>query len=65
VVVDEAVRGQGVGAALTEEALRLAEAEGARTVDLTSRPDRVAANRLYEHLGFKRRGTSVFRYELS
>jgi ribosomal protein S18 acetylase RimI-like enzyme len=65
VVVDEAVRGQGVGAALTEEALRLAEAEGARTVDLTSRPDRVAANRLYERLGFKRRGTSVFRYELS
>lgn len=65
VVVDEAVRGQGVGAALTEEALRLANTEGARTVDLTSRPEREAANRLYERLGFKRRGTSVFRYELS
>jgi ribosomal protein S18 acetylase RimI-like enzyme len=57
--------GQGAGKALTEEALRLAHAAGARTVDLTSRPDREAANRLYERLGFKRRGTTVFRYDLS
>jgi ribosomal protein S18 acetylase RimI-like enzyme len=64
VVVDEAARGQGVGAALTEEALRLARAAGVRTVDLTSRPEREAANRLYERLGFKRRSTAVYRYEL-
>lgn len=38
VVVDEAARGYGVGAALTEEAVRLADAAGARTVDLTSAP---------------------------
>ncbi|MCX4850180.1 GNAT family N-acetyltransferase [Streptomyces sp. NBC_00893] len=62
VVVDEAARGHGVGAALTEEALRLAEAAGARTVDLTSRPSRQAANRLYEHLGFQARESTVHRF---
>ncbi|MCX4734256.1 GNAT family N-acetyltransferase [Streptomyces sp. NBC_01363] len=62
VVVDEAARGHGVGAALTEEALRLAEAAGVRTVDLTSRPSRQAANRLYERLGFKARDSKVYRF---
>jgi ribosomal protein S18 acetylase RimI-like enzyme len=61
VVVDKAARGQGVGAALTQEAVRLARAEGARTVDLTSRPSRHAANRLYERLGFRVRDTKVYR----
>ena len=65
VVVDEAARGRGLGQALTEEALRLAREMGARTVDLTSRPERDAANRLYERLGFKRRSTTVYRYEFS
>ena len=61
VVVDEAARGQGVGAALTQEAVRLAWAAGARTVDLTSRPSRAAANRLYERLGFELRDSKVYR----
>jgi ribosomal protein S18 acetylase RimI-like enzyme len=65
VVVDEAARGHGAGEALTQEALRLARAAGARTVDLTSRPEREAANRLYERLGFERRSTSVYRFKLS
>jgi ribosomal protein S18 acetylase RimI-like enzyme len=64
VVVDEATRGSGVGTALTEQALRLAREAGARTVDLTSRPEREAANRLYQRLGFTRRSTSVYRYEV-
>ncbi|MGW1723359.1 GNAT family N-acetyltransferase [Streptomyces sp. NPDC002306] len=62
VVVDDAARGHGVGAALTSEALRLAEASGARTVDLTSRPSRRSANRLYERLGFKARDSQVYRF---
>jgi len=62
VVVDSAARGRGVGAALTREAVRLAEADGARTVDLTSRPSREAANRLYERLGFQLRDSKVYRY---
>jgi ribosomal protein S18 acetylase RimI-like enzyme len=64
VVVDEAARGYGVGAALTEEALRLADAARVRTVDLTSRPSRQAANRLYQRLGFQVRDSRVFRYAL-
>ncbi|WP_255950547.1 GNAT family N-acetyltransferase [Streptomyces odontomachi] len=62
VVVDEAARGHGVGGALTEEALRLAAEAGARTVDLTSRPSRPAANRLYERLGFEARDSRVYRF---
>ena len=63
VVVDQAARGRGVGAELTNAAIRLANQHGARTVDLTSRPDREAANRLYQRLGFVRRETNVYRFE--
>jgi ribosomal protein S18 acetylase RimI-like enzyme len=63
VVVDERARRQGVGEALTREALRRASERGARTVDLTSRPQREAANRMYGRLGFRRRDTQVFRLE--
>jgi len=62
VVVDESARGAGVGEALTLAAVRRAEAEGARSVDLTSRPSREAANRLYLRLGFEARATNVYRY---
>jgi ribosomal protein S18 acetylase RimI-like enzyme len=62
VVVDEKFRGRGVGEELTRTALRLAEAAGARTVDLTSRPSRAAAGRLYERAGFKQRDTRLYRY---
>jgi ribosomal protein S18 acetylase RimI-like enzyme len=62
VVVDHEARGRGVGALLTQAALDLAAAHGARTVDLTSRPGREAANRLYARLGFEQRQTNVYRY---
>ncbi|MBY8341613.1 GNAT family N-acetyltransferase [Streptomyces spinosirectus] len=61
VVVDEAARGHGVAGLLIEDALRIAREAGARTVDLTSRPDRAAANRLYERLGFAVRESTVYR----
>jgi len=64
VVTDEAGRGKGVASAMTRAALEHARSAGARTVDLTSRPSREAANRLYQHLGFKQRETNVYRYEL-
>ncbi|MFJ5035677.1 GNAT family N-acetyltransferase [Streptomyces sp. NPDC088560] len=64
VVVDSTARGQGVAALLTQEALRLAREAGARTVDLTSRPDRAAANRLYERLGFQPRQSTVHRFAI-
>jgi ribosomal protein S18 acetylase RimI-like enzyme len=64
VVVDESARGSGVGAALNEAALDRARALGAKTVDLTSRPTREAANRLYQRLGFEARETNVYRFDL-
>jgi ribosomal protein S18 acetylase RimI-like enzyme len=62
VVVDESARGQGVGGVLTQAALQLAREAGARTVDLTTRPSRQAAGRLYEREGFQQRDTRVYRY---
>ncbi|WP_406412791.1 GNAT family N-acetyltransferase [Streptomyces sp. NBC_01614] len=64
VVVDGAARGHGVAGLLMREAVRLARESGARTVDLTSRPDRASANRLYERLGFAARDSTVYRMQL-
>jgi ribosomal protein S18 acetylase RimI-like enzyme len=64
VVVDEAARGQGAGEALSLAAVGLAQDAGARTVDLTSRPSRAAAGRLYERIGFQQRDSRVYRYAL-
>ena len=65
VVVDEAARRKGVGTSLNEYALDIAKQAGARTVDLTSRETREAANRMYLNLGFNKRNTNVYRYEMS
>lgn len=62
VVVDTDWRGRGVAEILCRDALNRASAAGARTVDLTSRPSRDAANRLYGRLGFVRRETNVYRW---
>jgi ribosomal protein S18 acetylase RimI-like enzyme len=63
VVVDGDARGQGVGEALNRYAIDVAAERGARSVDLTSRPSREAANRLYQRLGFEPRDTNVYRYQ--
>jgi ribosomal protein S18 acetylase RimI-like enzyme len=62
VVVDEAARGKGVGEKLNKAAIKATFDSGARTLDLTSRPSREAANRLYQKLGFKERETNVYRF---
>jgi ribosomal protein S18 acetylase RimI-like enzyme len=64
VVVDADARGSGVAAALVQAALERSAELGARTVDLTSRPDRAAANRLYLRMGFETRQTNVYRRTL-
>ncbi len=61
VVVDGDARGQGAGQKLVEAAIDLAKKRGAKTVDLTSRPSREAANRLYKRCGFDLRETNVYR----
>jgi ribosomal protein S18 acetylase RimI-like enzyme len=63
VVVDEMARGQGLGEALTRTGIEIAREKGARGVELTSRPAREAANRLYQRMGFKRRETNLYRLE--
>lgn len=64
VVVDGAARGQGVGDALVDAAVVKAGEVGAKTVDLTSRPNREAANRLYVRKGFELRTTNVYRFAI-
>jgi ribosomal protein S18 acetylase RimI-like enzyme len=64
VVVDDSARGSGVGDALVDAAVAKAGAAGAKTVDLTSRPSREAANRLYVRKGFELRTTNVYRFSL-
>ena len=64
VVVDGSARGHGVGEALNLAAIEEARVRGAVTVDLTSRPSREAANRLYQRLGFVQRETNVYRFSL-
>ena len=64
VVVDEAARGHGVGELLNRAALDRARELGAKTVELTSRPSREAANRLYQRIGFVARDTNVYRFSL-
>jgi ribosomal protein S18 acetylase RimI-like enzyme len=64
VVVDGSARGAGVGEALTLAAIDEARRRNVRSIDLTTRPSREAANRLYARLGFKRRETNVYRFFL-
>ncbi len=63
VVVDSAVERGGIGTKLNRFALDLSAELGCRTVDLTSRPSREAANRLYQRLGFAPRQTNVYRFD--
>ena len=65
VVVDESARGAGAGEKLVAAALGHAREVGAKSVDLTSRPSREAANRLYLRMGFETRQTNVYRYKMS
>ena len=62
VVVDQSLRGRGIARLLLETMTAMAEVQGMRTLDLTSRPSRESALRLYESVGFERRETNVLRY---
>jgi len=64
VITDDGARGQGVGEALTRALIERARELGCSTVDLTSRPSREAANRLYQRVGFEPRATNVYRFQV-
>lgn len=62
VVVDETMRGRGIARALLARMTELATDRRLQTLDLTSRPSREAALRLYESVGFVRRDTNLLRF---
>jgi ribosomal protein S18 acetylase RimI-like enzyme len=64
VIVDQDVRGQGIGEALMSRGIELAREKGAANISLTSNPVREAANRLYVRLGFKKRETNSYQMKL-
>lgn len=64
VVVDQRVRGHGVGRQLVSGVLDVARAKRLDFVELTSRSSREAANALYQSLSFDRRDTNVYRLNL-
>ena len=64
VVVDQSARGNGVGQAIVSELLAKARELGIEGVSLTCNPTREAANKMYEKMGFRRRETNVYWYDL-
>ena len=64
VVIDKRHRGRSLGERLIKALIRRANDRGCRYVELTSRPQRKAANLLYQKLGLQRRETNVFRLPL-
>ena len=64
VVVDEAMRGRSLGRRLVEHAITYSKTTGGGTLMLTSRPSRIAANRLYRSCGFEPKETNMYRMPL-
>lgn len=60
VVVDKNCRRRGVGKAMMERAIRIAEDEGCYKIALSSGASRGEAHEFYESLGFRRHGISFF-----
>ena len=64
VVVDEENQGRGIGRALMECVLNRARSLAPIELHLTSKPARVAANALYQTLGFVRKETNAYMLSL-
>lgn len=65
VIVDKEARGKGVATAMIWHVIQIAQEKGVTKVDLTSHPNRIAANKLYQKLGFEKRESNVYRYNIS
>lgn len=64
VVVDESFRGQGLSKLLVAHAIEFTKSMGIPSLMLTSNPKRIAANKLYQTMGFERKETNVYRMKL-
>ncbi|GHT57243.1 hypothetical protein AGMMS49982_24240 [Bacteroidia bacterium] len=65
VIVDESQHGRGIGRMLVQFVLDFAQGMGIQKIDLTSNPNRLAANTLYQKMGLSKRETNVYRFEAS
>lgn len=65
VIVDKKSRGRGIATAMIRHAIQIAREKGVPKVDLTSQPRRIAANKLYQKLGFEKRESNVYRYYIT
>ena len=63
IVVESGHEGQGIGRQLMQKAIEIGHENDINRFDLTSRPDKLAAQALYEKTGFKKRETNNWRYE--
>lgn len=63
-VVDKKYRDRGIATKLIQHAKQTAKANGVLFLNLTSRPERKEANRLYERLDFEKRKTNVYWIKL-
>lgn len=61
VVVDDQYRGQGIGTALIQKLIIEGKKLHLKKIDLTSKPERIEANKLYQNLGFQKYDTNVYR----
>jgi ribosomal protein S18 acetylase RimI-like enzyme len=64
VVVDSSYRGQGLGERVMQKLLEISRMRALKSISLTSRPSRIAGNKLYQKLGFQRRETNVYKLRL-
>jgi len=62
VAVDNSFQGKGIGRSLTEHAITFTKNLNIKKIDLSSSPDRVAANTLYQKIGFVKRITNYYRF---
>ena len=64
VVVSSKMRGQGLGRKLMKHLLAEAARLGVDCVHLTSNPSRIAANALYQKIGFERKETNCYTFDI-
>ena len=65
VVVDESFRGQGLSKLLVSHAIEFTKSKQIPSLMLTSNPKRIAANKLYQTMGFERKETNVYRIKFN
>ena len=63
VVVDDACRGRGYGRALVAHAIEEAKRAGVKQLMLTSNSLRIAANQLYQAMGFEKKETNCYKMD--